>query len=131
MGKAKRLINNIINPEVEGDITSQTLQNLQTMFAGQRNAKTDLAARTNLGADAQGAQQRGLQLNQGQTQNNVMMDLQKFFSQLKIRQAGLWLQNKEINKQAEANDQNFWANLLGGGIEKGIQIGGSALGLPV
>jgi len=120
MGKAKRMIRNIINPDLQQDLTSQTIRDLQTSFADQRNATSDLAARTNLGADAQGAQLRGLQMNQNKAQGNALMDLQKFFQDLKFRQAGLWLQNKGINKKAEANDQDFWSNLLGGSLEKGV-----------
>lgn len=112
MGKAQRMIRGLINEDLQTDLTNQTLRDLQTMFSDQRNATTDLAARTNLGADAQSAQLRGLQLNQNKAQGNAMLDLQKFFQDLKARQAGLWLQNKAINKKAKASDQAFYADLI-------------------
>lgn len=130
MGKAKRLISNLINPEVEQDLTQETLGNLRTLFAGQRNELTDLAARQNIGADAEASRLRRSRLDESGAESTALANLQKFFQDQRFKQAGLFLQNKGLNIQKEAQETDFMdilASFAGGAG----RAGGQALGASI
>ena len=119
MGNTANYLQRLIDPKVQDQVTSQVMRDLQTTFAGQQNNFTDMSARTNLGRDAQLSGQRGLNIQQNQTTESALTDLQKFFQQLKFQQAQLWLQNKGLNINRklgeDANRNAMWSNTLDAG----------------